>query len=149
MLRKEKFSSALSKYGMSNAIFKSKLSQKSVHFCMITLHARDFILSNFRKGDSSIIAVPIKWYFESECHSAPRKCCKSVSKESLRLFSSTPCFTPVPLYSSTSLDTMISIYPRVAEEESLDFESSPRVYPSAQAYISTVGKSSRDLSTNK
>ena len=44
----------------------------------------------------------------------------------------------MPLSSNTN--TAISINPRIIEVESLDFESSPLIYPSTQAQIKITGK---------
>ena len=73
VLYKEKFSSVLSGCHMSNNIVKSRLPQASICFYTTTLHAHKLLSNKHRKGDSSIIAVPLEWDFESECHSDMRK----------------------------------------------------------------------------
>lgn len=97
VLCKEKFSSILSRHGMNNVVVKSRLSQVPVCCCMIALRACEFPPNKCRKGDSSSIAVPLEWDFESECHSATREYNKSVNKDNLRLISLTPSSAPAPL----------------------------------------------------
>ena len=105
MLCKEKFSSILSRHGMSNVVVKSRLSQVCVCCCMIALRAYEFPPNKCRKGDSSSIAAPLEWDFESEHHSATREWNKSVNKDNLWLISLTPSSAPAPL----CWNTMVAI----------------------------------------
>ena len=73
MLHKEKFSSMLGSYDMNNVIIKSRVKQTIIYYCMITLHAHVVSSNNRRKGESSIITVPLEWYLESEWHSVARE----------------------------------------------------------------------------
>ena len=59
---------------MINVIVKSRLKKKVIHCYIITLHTHELPSSKRRKGDYSIISVPLEWDFESEFYPDMRKC---------------------------------------------------------------------------